>query len=287
MTILIDESTKIIVQGITGKEGLFHAKRMLATNTHIVAGVTPGKGGGWVLDGKIPVFDTVSSAAEMTGANTSIIFVPYPSAADAILEAVDARIPVIICISEGIPVHDMMLVKNYLLNKSIRLIGPNSPGLISPGKCNAGIIPEGLIQEGNIGLISRSGTLMYEIMAELNRNGFGVSTCVGLGGDAIIGTEFTEILDLFEQDSKTDQIVIIGEIGGSAEERAANFISKYITKSVVAYVAGTSSPPNRRMGHAGAIIEGRAGSASEKIRVFKEHGIRVAAYPEEIPALIK
>jgi len=287
MSILVDQNTKVIIQGMTGKEGLFHAERMLKAGTCVVAGVTPCKGGNWVLDDKIPVFDNVRNAAETTGGNTSIVFVPFYSAADAILESVDAQIPLIICITEGIPIHDMLLVKNYLINQRVRLIGPNSPGLLSPGKCNAGIIPEGIIGEGGIGLVSRSGTLTYEVMAVLNSNGLGLSTCIGIGGDPILGSKFNDILELLEEDAQTEQIVIIGEIGGRDEERAADYVSKHMTKPVIAYVAGITAPPNRRMGHAGAIIEGRAGSAQDKIRVFQEHGIKVAAYPEEIPALLK
>jgi succinyl-CoA synthetase alpha subunit len=287
MSILIDQDTKIIIQGITGKEGLFHAERMIKAGTHVVAGVTPGKGGEWILDGKIPVFDNVRNAAETTGGNTSIVFVPPHSAADAILESADTGIPLIICISEGIPIYDMLLVKNYLVKSNVRLIGPNSPGLLSPGKCNAGIIPEGIVKEGNIGLVSRSGTLTYEVMAVLNADGLGISTCVGIGGDPILGSKFTGILDLFEDDPHTERIVLIGEIGGRDEEMAADFISKHMTKPVVAYIAGITAPPDRRMGHAGAIIEGRAGTAQDKIRAFKDYGIKVAAYPEEISALLR
>lgn len=287
MAILVDENTRLIIQGITGKEGTFHAQRMLAGGSLVVAGVTPGKGGGWVMDGKVPVFDTVHNAAEMTGGNCCIIFVPYKSAADAILESIDAHIPLVICITEGIPVRDMLLVKNYMIGKSVVLIGPNSPGILSPKKCNAGIIPEGFVNEGSTGLVSRSGTLAYEVLAELDKGGFGISTCLGIGGDSILGTSFNEILDLFEEDANTERIVVVGEIGGNGEEAAAEYISKNMSKPVVAYIAGITAPPDRRMGHAGAIIEGRAGSAQEKIRVFREHGIQVAAYPAEISALLK
>jgi len=287
MTILIDKETRLIIQGITGNEGLFHSQRMLLCGTNIVAGVTPGKGGEWVLDGKIPVFDTVLSALETTGGNTSLIFVPLHSAADAILESIDSQIPLIICVSEGIPIYDMMLVKSFLGKKPSRLIGPNSPGVISPGGSNAGIIPNDIVYPGNIGLISRSGTLTYEVMALLNQNNIGISTCVGIGGDPVLGSSFTDILELFEDDPHTDRIILIGEIGGQEEEIAADFISKKMTKPVVAYVAGITAPPGRRMGHAGAIIEGRAGSAQDKINAFKNLGIRVATYPEEIPALLK
>jgi succinyl-CoA synthetase alpha subunit len=287
MSILIDQETKLIVQGITGKEGLFHTERMLRAGTNIVAGVTPGKGGEWVLDGKIPVFDNVRNAAETTGGNASVLFVPFHSAADAILESTDEGLPLIVCISEGIPIYDMLLVKSYLANSNSRLIGPNSPGLLSPGKCNVGIIPEGFIEEGSVGLVSRSGTLTYEVMALMRGRGIGISTCVGIGGDPILGTKFSEILELFENDPHTEKIVLIGEIGGRDEERTAEYISKYLTKPVVAYIAGITAPPDRRMGHAGAIVEGRAGSAQEKIATFKDFGIKVAAYPEEIPALLK
>lgn len=287
MSILIDSDTKIIIQGITGKEGMFHAERMLKAGSFVVAGVTPGRGGEWVLDGKIPVFDNVHTAAEITGGNACIVFVPFHSAADAILEAIDAEISLIICITEGIPLSDMLLIKNYASNHKVRIIGPNSPGLLSPQKCNAGIIPEGIVKEGNIGLVSRSGTLTYEVMAVLNNSGLGLSTCVGIGGDPILGSRFSDIMELFEEDVHTDQVVLIGEIGGNDEEKAAEFISKYMTKPVVAYIAGMTAPPNRRMGHAGAIIEGRAGSAQDKIRILKENGVKVAAYPEEIPALLR
>lgn len=287
MSILVDQTTKIIIQGITGKQGLFHAERMLKAGSHVIAGVTPGKGGEWVLEGKIPVFDNVHTAAEITGGNTSIVFVPYHSAADAVLEAVDAHIPLIICITEGIPLSDMLLIRNYARQSEIRLIGPNSPGILSPQKCNAGIIPEEIVGEGSIGLVSRSGTLTYEVMAILNHSGLGLSTCVGIGGDPILGSGFSDILELFEEDVHTEKVVLIGEIGGKDEEKAAEFISKHMTKPVVAYIAGLTAPPNRRMGHAGAIIEGRAGSAQEKIRKLKENGVKVAAYPEEIPALLR
>ena len=286
MSILVDKDTKIIIQGITGREGLFHTERMLKAGSLVVAGVTPGRGGEWVLNDKIPVFDNVHTAAEITGGNTCIVFVPFHSAADAILEAVDAQIALIICITEGIPLSDMLLIKNYASSNCTRLIGPNSPGLLSPQKCNAGIIPEGIVKEGNIGLVSRSGTLTYEVMALLNNTGLGLSTCVGIGGDPILGSRFSDILELFEEDVHTDQVVLIGEIGGNDEEKAAEFISKHMTKPVVAYIAGMTAPPNRRMGHAGAIIEGRAGSAQDKIRILRENGVKVAAYPEEIPALL-
>jgi succinyl-CoA synthetase alpha subunit len=287
MSILVDKDTRVIIQGITGREGLFHASRMMQAGTNVVAGVTPGKGGEWVLDGKVPVFDNVRNAVETTGGNTSVIFVPLISAADAILESADALLPLVVCITEGIPIYDMLLVKNHLMNKKTRLVGPNSPGLLSPGKCNAGIIPQGLAQEGAIGLISRSGTLTYEVMVLLKDNGLGISTCVGIGGDPIPGSRFSEILELFEDDPHTEKIVLIGEIGGRDEENAADFISKHMTKPVIAYVAGITAPADKRMGHAGAIIEGRAGSAQEKIRIFKNAGLKVAAYPEEIPTLLK
>jgi succinyl-CoA synthetase alpha subunit len=287
MTILVDKDTRLIIQGITGNEGLFHAKRMLSAGTIIVAGVTPGKGGDWVLDGKIPVFDTVRGAMETTGGNASIIFVPLRFAADAILESLDSKLPLIVCISEGIPIHEMMMVRSYLNKKTSWLIGPNSPGILSPGGANVGIIPNEIVKPGNVGLISRSGTLTYEVMALLSQNNIGISTCVGIGGDPILGSSFLDILELFEDDPHTDKIVLVGEIGGREEEIAADYISKKMTKPVVAYIAGVSAPPGRRMGHAGAIIEGRAGSAQDKINTFKDLGIRVAAYPEEIPALLK
>ncbi len=282
MSILIDSKTLLLVQGITGHEGLFHTRHMLDYGTNVVAGVTPGKGGEWVLEGKIPVFDTARIACEVTGANTSIIFVPPRNAADAILEAADAGIRLIFCITEGVPVADMTRVLAIIKQKNVRLIGPNCPGAISPGEAKVGIIPGSIALPGNIGVVSRSGTLTYEVLNALNQNDLGVSTCVGIGGDALIGSTYSEILEMFEEDPHTDQVVLIGEIGGTGEEDAADLILR-MTKPVVAFVAGRSAPAGRRMGHAGAIIEGGKGSAESKIQALEAIGVRVAHHPEQIP----
>ncbi len=286
MSILVNKQTRLIVQGITGNEGLFHTTQMLAYGTNVVAGVTPGKGGEWVLDGKIPVFDTVRSAVETTGANTSVIFVPARFAPDAILEAADAGVSLIVCITEGIPVQDMMRVRSYLDQKRVRLIGPNCPGLLTPGEAKVGIIPNNIALPGNIGIVSRSGTLTYEVLYALKLAGKGASTCVGIGGDPVNGTNFVDVLELFEADPHTDQVVMIGEIGGTDEEKAAEFISRNMTKPVVAFIAGQSAPPGKRMGHAGAIIEGGTGTARDKVLALEKSGVRVANHPEEIPALL-
>lgn len=287
MSILISQKTRLIVQGITGSEGSFHAGQMLAYKTNIVAGVTPGKGGGWVLDGKVPVFDTVHNAVDVTGADASVIFVPARHAADAIYEAAEAGIPLIICISEGIPIQDTMRLKYYLDQKQICLIGPNCPGILTPGEAKAGIIPVEATIPGNVGVVSRSGTLTYEILHAMKRNGIGVSSCVGIGGDPIKGTSFADILEMFETDPHTEQVVLIGEIGGMDEEMAADTINNKMTKRVVAYIAGIHAPANKKMGHAGAIIEKRAGSADDKIKALQNAGVRVATRPEEIPILLK
>lgn len=286
MSILINGSTRLLVQGITGQEGLFHTRKMLEDGTNIVAGVTPGRGGEWVLDGKIPVFDSVRTGVEVTGANTSVIFVPARFAGDAILEAVDAGIKLIICITEGIPVNDMLTVKQVIHDKDVCLIGPNSPGLITPGSAKVGIIPSSITKKGNVGVISRSGTLTYEVLYALKQAGVGTSTCVGIGGDPVIGTNFSEILSYFEGDSQTDVVVMIGEIGGSEEEKAAAFISEHMTKPVIGFIAGQAAPPNKRMGHAGAIIEGGVGTAQAKIEALQQAGVQVAHYPEDIPGLL-
>ncbi len=286
MSILADHNTKILVQGITGNEGLFHTKQMLAYHANVVAGVSPGKGGDWVLDGKVPVFDSVKSAIEITGADASVIFVPARYCADAIFEAADADIPLLICITEGVPVQDMMRVKNYLQNKKTCLIGPNCPGLLSPGETKIGIIPGNIASKGNVGIISKSGTLTYEVLYALNHEGRGVSSCVGIGGDPIKGLGFVDLLEKFEEDPKTDQVVLIGEIGGTEEEQAAEFVSRHMTKPVVAFVAGVTAPPGKRMGHAGAIIEGKNGTAQEKIRVLEAAGIKVAQHPEQLPSML-
>ncbi len=287
MSILVNGSTRLIVQGITGQEGLFHTRQMLDYGTNIVAGVTPGRGGEWVLEGKIPVFDSVRTGVEVTGANTSVIFVPARFAGDAILEAVDAGVDLIICITEGIPVNDMVTVKQVIRDKDVCLIGPNSPGLITPGSAKVGIIPSTITQKGNVGVVSRSGTLTYEVLYALKQAGIGTSTCVGIGGDPIIGTHFSEILSHFEGDSQTDVVVMIGEIGGREEEKAAAFVAEHMTKPVIGFIAGQAAPANKRMGHAGAIIEGGVGTAQAKIEALQKAGIQVAHYPEEIPGMIK
>ncbi len=286
MSILINKNTRLLVQGITGSEGLFHTQQMVNYHTNVVAGVTPGKGGDWVLDGKIPVFDTVKVAVEATEANASVIFVPARFAADAIFEAADAGIPMIVTITENIPVQDMMRVKSYLDQKGIRLIGPNCPGLLTPGESKVGIIPGNIAIPGNIGIISRSGTLTYEVLYALKHAGMGVSTCVGIGGDPVSGSSFVDILQLFEMDPRTDQVILIGEIGGSGEEAAAEYVAKQMTKPAVAFVAGQTAPPGRRMGHAGAIIEGGSGTAEDKVQAFQAAGVRVAVHPEGIPELL-
>ncbi len=286
MSILVNKNTRLLVQGITGNEGLFHTEQMVAYGTTVVAGVTPGKGGEWVMDGKIPVFDCVKLAVEATGANTSIIFVPARFSADAIFEAADAGIPFIICITEGIRVQDMMRVRNYLDTKKVRLLGPNCPGLITPGEAKVGIIPGNIAIPGNVGVVSRSGTLTYEVVYALKLLGRGVSTCVGIGGDPINGTNFIDCLEMFEADPYTEKVVLIGEIGGTDEEKAAEFISKYMTKPVVAFIAGQTAPPGKRMGHAGAIVEGGSGLAADKVRALEAAGVRVATHPEEIPGLL-
>jgi len=286
MSILVDKNTRLLVQGITGNEGLFHTAQMLAYGTNVVAGVTPGKGGEWVLDGKVPVFDSVRIAQEATGVNASVIFVPARFATDAIYEAADAGVPLIVCITEGIPVQDMMGVRNYLDQKGIRLVGPNCPGLLTPGEAKVGIIPGDISMPGNVGVVSRSGTLTYEVLYALKLVGMGATTCVGIGGDPINGTSFIDALGMFESDPHTEKIVMIGEIGGTDEERAADFIADHLTKTVAAFIAGQSAPPGKRMGHAGAIVEGGSGTAAEKIMALKEVGVKVAAHPEEIPSLL-
>jgi succinyl-CoA synthetase alpha subunit len=287
MSILINKNTRLVVQGITGHDGLFHTEQMCAYGTNVVAGVTPGKGGEWVLDGKIPVFDSVKVAVEASGANTSVIFVPARFAADAIFEAADAGLRLIVCISEGIPVQDMMRVRNYLDQKNVRLVGPNCPGLLTPGECKVGIIPGDISIPGDIGVVSRSGTLTYEILYALKLANMGVSTCVGIGGDPINGTNFIDALGMFEADPHTDKVVMIGEIGGTDEEKAAEFIADQMTKPVVSFIAGQTAPPGKRMGHAGAIVEGGSGLAADKIKALLTAGVKVAQHPEQIPSLLK
>lgn len=286
MSILINKNTRLLVQGITGNEGLFHTTQMKAYGTNIVAGVTPGKGGEWVLDGKIPVFDSVKFAVEATGANTSVIFVPARFAADAIFEAADSGLELIVCITEGIPVQDMMRVRNYLDQKNVRLVGPNCPGLLTPGECKVGIIPGDIAIPGNVGVVSRSGTLTYEVLYALKLVGMGVSTCVGIGGDPINGTNFIDVLRMFNEDPQTETVVLIGEIGGSDEEKAAEYISDYLTKPVAAFIAGQTAPPGKRMGHAGAIVEGSSGLAADKVRALEAVGVQVAQHPEQLPQLL-
>src|SRR3990172_3074193 len=286
MSILVNKNTNVVVQGITGHEGLFHTEQMLVYGTRIVAGVRPGKGGEWVISGKVPIFDTMSGAVEATGADCSIIFVPARAAPDAILEAADAGVALVVCITEGVPVQDMMRVGKYLEEKKVRLIGPNCPGLLTPGECKVGIIPGHIPSPGNVGVVSRSGTLTYEVIHALTQRGIGQSTCVGMGGDPVHGLGFLETLELFEEDPHTDKIVLIGEIGGNDEERAAEFIADRLTKPVVAFIAGQTAPPGKRMGHAGAIVEGGTGTAAEKIKALEAAGARVARHPEEIADLL-
>ncbi len=280
MSILIDKKTRLLVQGITGSEGSFHTQRCIEYGTRVVAGVTPGMGSTETLG--VPVFNTVESAVEKTRANVSLILVPAASAADAILEAIEAGIPLVVCITEGIPVMDMVMVHNYLKDKSTRLIGPNCPGLISPGKCKAGIMAGEIHFPGNVGVVSRSGTLTYEAVAQLTGLGIGQSTCVGIGGDPLPGSTFVNILELFQKDKETKAVVLIGEIGGTAEQDAARFIKEKMTKPVVAFVAGATAPPGRRMGHAGAIISGSSGRAQDKIAALAAAGATIATSPAEI-----
>ncbi len=287
MSILIDKNTRLIVQGITGNEGLFHTTQMVKYGTNVVGGVRPGKGGEWVLDGKVPIFDSVKLAKEATGANATIIFVPASAAPDAMFEAADAGIPLIVCITEGVAVQDMMRVRNYIDQKKVRLVGPNCPGMLTPGQAKVGIIPGNIAISGNVGVVSRSGTLTYEVLYAMMNVGLGASTCVGIGGDPVNGTNFIDVLEMFEHDPQTEKVVMIGEIGGTDEEKAADFISKKMTKPVVSFIAGQTAPPGKRMGHAGAIIEGGAGTAADKVKALEAAGVKVAKHPEEIPSLLK
>jgi succinyl-CoA synthetase alpha subunit len=284
MSILVNKETRLLVQGITGREGLFHTEQMLDYGTQVVAGVTPGKGGEWAA--QVPVFDTVKAAVEATGANCSIIYVPARLAADAMFEAADSGIPLIVCITEGVPVLDMMKVCNYLAQKGTRLIGPNCPGLLTPGEAKVGIIPGHIARPGTVGIVARSGTLTYEVIHALTQRGLGQSTCVGIGGDPVNGTSFIDVLTMFNDDPGTEQVVLIGEIGGTDEEQAAEYIADHMTKPVAAFIAGQTAPPGKRMGHAGAIIEGGTGLAADKIKALQEAGVRVAKYPEQIPDLL-
>jgi succinyl-CoA synthetase alpha subunit len=286
VSIFIDDSTRLVIQGITGRDGSFHAKSMMAYGTQVVAGVTPGKGG-QMFEEKVPIFNTVADAVAKAGANTSVIYVPAKFAADAVFEAADAGIKLIVCITEGVPVLDMTRVYPYVKEHGARLIGPNCPGLISPGQCKVGIIPGQICLPGNIGLVSRSGTLTYEVVYQLTRAGIGQTTCVGIGGDPIIGTNFIDCLAAFESDPATKAVVMMGEIGGTDEQQAADYVKKHMKKPVVGFIAGQTAPPGRRMGHAGAIISGSSGTAAEKMAAFEAAGIAVMKRPADVVSLIR
>jgi succinyl-CoA synthetase alpha subunit len=284
MSILIDENTRVVIQGLTGREGEFHSAQMLEYGTNIVAGVTPGKGGTEVLG--VPVFDTVREAVQITGGDASAVFVPARFAADAVLEAVDADLDVVVCITEGVPTQDVIRAVYFVKRTRTRMIGPNCPGVISPGKCKIGIMPGAIFKQGNIGVVSRSGTLTYEIVDELTRAGLGQSTCIGIGGDPILGMTFIDVLPVFEDDPQTDVVVMIGEIGGSDEEVAAEYI-KRMSKPVVGFISGRTAPPGKRMGHAGAIISGKTGTAQAKVEALTAAGVPIADTPKEIPDMVK
>jgi len=286
MSIFIDKKTRVLVQGITGRDGSFHAKQMIDYGTQVVGGVTPGKGG-QKLEGKVPIFNTVAEAVKATQADATVIYVPPPFAADAMMEAADAGIPFIVCITEGVPVLDMTRVYPFVTEKGSRLLGPNCPGLISPGKSKIGIIPGRICTPGPIGLVSRSGTLTYEVVYQMTRAKLGQTTCVGIGGDPINGTNFIDCLAAFEKDPDTKAVVMIGEIGGTDEQEAARFVSEKMSKPVVGFIAGQTAPPGRRMGHAGAIISGSTGTAAEKMQAFEENGIAVAKRPIDVVELLK
>jgi succinyl-CoA synthetase alpha subunit len=285
MSILVDKDTRLLVQGITGREGAFHTEQMIAYGTNVVAGVTPGKGGGWAVGG-VPIFDTVREAVDATGANTSIIYVPARFAPDSILEAANSGITLVVCITEGIPALDMLRVRAYLDGTDVRLIGPNCPGLITPGEAKVGIMPGHIHTRGRVGVVSRSGTLTYEVVYALTLRGIGQSTAVGIGGDPINGTSFVDVLQMFENDPETQQVVMIGEIGGTDEERAAEFAATRMTKPVTAFIAGQTAPPGKRMGHAGAIISGGKGTAADKMAALSAAGVKVARHPGEIAEIV-
>jgi succinyl-CoA synthetase alpha subunit len=287
LSVLVNADTRLLVQGITGREGEFHSTAMLEYGTNVVAGVTPGKGGQTALDGRVPVYDTVADAVAQTGANASCIFVPAAFAPDAMLEAADSGISLVICITEGIPALDMLRVYHVLRSRGVRLIGPNCPGLTSVGEAKVGIIPGNIHVRGRVGLVSRSGTLTYEVVQAMTDAGVGQTTCVGIGGDPIVGTSFVDVIDLLNQDPETEAIVMIGEIGGEEEERAAAFCAREVTKPMAAFIAGRTAPPGRRMGHAGAIISGGAGTAESKRATLQDAGIRVADSPSDIPRLLR
>jgi succinyl-CoA synthetase alpha subunit len=287
MSILVNRDTRLLIQGITGREGQFHGQAMLDYGTAVVSGVTPGKGGQWTFNDRVPVFNTVAEAIAETGANTSVVYVPAAFAPDAMLEAADAGVGLIFCITEGIPALDMLRVYHLLRLKEVRLVGPNCPGATSVGEAKVGIIPGNIHRRGSVGVVSRSGTLTYEVVQALTDEGLGQSTCVGIGGDPIVGTSFIDVLDLFQADPETTAVVLIGEIGGDEEERAAAHIAQHITKPVTAFIAGRTAPPGRRMGHAGAIISGGAGTAESKREALREAGVRVADSPLQIPSLIR
>ncbi len=286
MSVFIDRNTRLVVQGITGREGAFHSRQMLEYGTNVVAGVTPGKGGQRFED-RVPIFNTVADAVRSTGANCSVIYVPPMAAAGAIFEAVDADVPLVVCITEGIPVLHMSRVMPFVRSRGARLIGPNCPGLITPGESKVGIIPGNICSAGRVGLVSRSGTLTYEVVNHLTRNGIGQSTCVGIGGDPIIGTDFIDCLGAFQEDAGTDAIVMIGEIGGTDEQNAAAFVKEKVTKPVVGFIAGQTAPKGRRMGHAGAIISGSSGTAEEKLSAFEAAGISIMRRPVDVVSLLQ
>jgi succinyl-CoA synthetase alpha subunit len=286
MSVLVGRDTRLVVQGITGRDGSFHARQMLEYGTSVVAGVTPGRGG-QVFEKSVPIFNTMAEAVAATGANTSVIYVPARFAADAMFEAADAGIRLVVCITEGVPVLDMTRVLAYLRERGTRLIGPNCPGAISPGQSKVGIIPGQICRPGDVGVVSRSGTLTYEIVHQLSRSGFGQSTCIGIGGDPLIGTSFIDCLTAFEADPDTRAVVVIGEIGGTDEQKAADYVARHMKKPVVGFVAGQTAPPGRRMGHAGAIISGSSGTAAEKVQAFRSAGIAVMQRPSDVVPLLK